>query len=114
MPNSSTAAGATAGDGAVAWLRLPPLRRWALRAVGQFALFELQPFRVVDATSSLVRRVSRSLSRAVEPRCANGGGNLILAIFVKESTRPAETQERAIAQIARAAYDYFLFNPGTR
>ena len=42
----------------------------------------------------------------------NGGGNLVLAIFVKESTRPTETQERAIAQIARAAYDYFLFNPG--
>jgi hypothetical protein len=30
---------------------------------------------------------------------------------VKESTRPPEVQERAIAQIARAAYDYFLFNP---
>jgi serine protease AprX len=44
----------------------------------------------------------------------NGGGHLVLAIFVKESTRPAEQQERAIAQIARAAYDYFLFNPGAR
>ena len=44
----------------------------------------------------------------------NGGGHLVLAIFVKESTRPADQQERAIAQIARAAYDYFLFNPVTR
>jgi hypothetical protein len=35
----------------------------------------------------------------------------VLAIFVKESSRPADAQERAIAQIARAAYDYFLFNP---
>jgi len=35
----------------------------------------------------------------------------VLAIFVKESSRPADVQERAIAQIARAAYDYFLFNP---
>ena len=41
----------------------------------------------------------------------NGGGHLVLAIFVKESARPTEQQERAIAQIARAAYDYFLFNP---
>jgi len=41
----------------------------------------------------------------------NGAGHLVLAVFVKESTRPAEAQERAIAQIARAAYDYFLFNP---
>jgi len=30
---------------------------------------------------------------------------------VKESNRSAEMQERAIAQIARAAYDYFVFNP---
>jgi beta-lactamase class A len=44
----------------------------------------------------------------------NGGGHVALAIFVKESTRSSEMQERAIAQIARAAYDYFLFNPGTR
>ena len=42
----------------------------------------------------------------------NGAGTLALAVFVKESTRSAELQERAIAQIARAAYDYFLFNPG--
>ena len=41
----------------------------------------------------------------------NGAGHLVLTVFVKESTRPAEMQERAIAQIARAAYDYFLFNP---
>jgi len=41
----------------------------------------------------------------------DGAGHLVLTIFVKESTRPSEVQERAIAQIARAAYDYFLFNP---
>jgi beta-lactamase class A len=44
----------------------------------------------------------------------NGAGHLVLAIFVKESPRSAELQERAIAQIARAAYDYFVFNPGAR
>jgi beta-lactamase class A len=41
----------------------------------------------------------------------NGAGHLVLTVFVKESTRSAELQERAIAQIARAAYDYFLFKP---
>jgi beta-lactamase class A len=41
----------------------------------------------------------------------NGAGHLVLTVFVKESTRPVEAQERAIAQIARAAYDYFVFNP---
>ena len=40
----------------------------------------------------------------------NNAGHIALAVFVKESTRPAEQQERAIAQIARAAYDYFLFS----
>ena len=40
----------------------------------------------------------------------NNAGHLVLTVFVKESTRPSEMQERAIAQIARAAYDYFLFN----
>jgi len=43
----------------------------------------------------------------------NGAGNVALAVFVKESTRPAEQQERAIAQISRAVYDYFLFSPRT-
>ena len=41
----------------------------------------------------------------------NGAGHLVLTVFVKESTRSADDQERAIAQIARAAYDYFVFNP---
>jgi beta-lactamase class A len=38
-------------------------------------------------------------------------GHLVVAVFVKESTRDVASQERTIAQIARAAYDYFTFNP---
>lgn len=38
-------------------------------------------------------------------------GHLVVAVFVKESTRDVASQERAIAQIARAAYDYFMFHP---
>ena len=43
-------------------------------------------------------------------RLPDGGGHLIVAIFVKESTVEAAAQEKVIAQVARAAYDYFLFN----
>jgi beta-lactamase class A len=42
----------------------------------------------------------------------DGGGHVVVAVFVKESSRDVVAQELAIAQIARAAYDYFLFNPG--
>jgi beta-lactamase class A len=38
-------------------------------------------------------------------------GHLVVAVFVKEATRDVASQERTIAQIARAAYDYFTFNP---
>lgn len=41
----------------------------------------------------------------------DGGGHVAIAVFVKESEREVETRERAIAQISRAVYDYFLFNP---
>ena len=35
-------------------------------------------------------------------------GHVVLALFVKQGTK-SEASERAIAQIARAVYDYFLF-----
>jgi beta-lactamase class A len=41
-----------------------------------------------------------------------GAGRVVVAVFVKESTADVAALERAIAQIARAAYDYFTFNPG--
>jgi beta-lactamase class A len=42
----------------------------------------------------------------------DGGGNVAIAVYVKGSKNEIPVRERAIAQIARAAYDYFLFNPG--
>jgi beta-lactamase class A len=42
----------------------------------------------------------------------DGAGNLAITVYVKGSTKDVPVRERAIAQIARAAYDYFLFNPG--
>lgn len=40
----------------------------------------------------------------------DGAGHVVAVVFVKESTQPTETAERAIAQIGRAIYDFFLFN----
>ncbi|WP_022697476.1 class A beta-lactamase [Euryhalocaulis caribicus] len=39
-----------------------------------------------------------------------GGRQVVIAVFVKASPAPAEARERTIAEIARTAYDYFLFN----
>jgi beta-lactamase class A len=38
----------------------------------------------------------------------DNAGHVVLALFVKQGTK-SETSERAIAQIARTIYDYFLF-----
>ncbi len=42
----------------------------------------------------------------------NDAGHVILTVLVKESRANEERQERAIAMIARAVYDYFVFNAG--
>jgi beta-lactamase class A len=39
------------------------------------------------------------------------GGHVVLAVFVKSSEKDEKSRERAIAEIARAVFDYFLFNP---
>jgi len=36
-------------------------------------------------------------------------GKLIVAIFIKKSSKPVEDRERVIADVARALYDYYLF-----
>lgn len=38
-------------------------------------------------------------------------GHLVVAAFVKESTADVAAQERAIAHVARAAFDYFVLRP---
>ena len=47
-------------------------------------------------------------------RLPDGAGHVIITVFVKQSQADAAAQERVIAQVARATYDYFLFNPGGR
>ena len=39
----------------------------------------------------------------------NGAGKLIVAVFIKKSSKPVEDRERIIADISRALYDYYLF-----
>jgi beta-lactamase class A len=36
-------------------------------------------------------------------------GKLIVAVFIKKSSKPIEDRERVIADISRALYDYYLF-----
>ncbi len=43
----------------------------------------------------------------------DGAGHIALSVFIKGSTQSVEQRERVIAHIARAAYDYFRFNPGS-
>lgn len=41
----------------------------------------------------------------------NGAGTVAIAVFVKESASEPAQRERAIAEIGRAAHDFFLFHP---
>ena len=40
-------------------------------------------------------------------------GHVAIAVLMKSSDRPSADRDRAIAEIARAVYDYFLFRPDT-
>ncbi len=39
-------------------------------------------------------------------------GHIALSVFTKGSGRPEEASERAIAEVSRTIYDYFVFEPG--
>ena len=41
----------------------------------------------------------------------DNAGHVALAVFVKSSENNEKARERAIAEIGRAVFDYFLFNP---
>jgi beta-lactamase class A len=60
--------------------------------------------RVAHKTGSLRIGVTNDVGIIPLPGAA---GHIAIAVLVKESTRDLPTQERAIAEIARAAYDYF-------
>jgi beta-lactamase class A len=41
----------------------------------------------------------------------DNAGHVAIAVFVKAATKDMAERERAIAEVARAVHDYFLFNP---
>jgi len=53
--------------------------------------------------------IGRSLNDVGIITLPNDAGHVIVAAFVKKSDRPEAERERAIAEAARAAHDYFLF-----
>lgn len=55
--------------------------------------------------------ISRSANDAGIITLPGDAGHVALAVFVKSSTRPAADRDRAIAEIARAVHDFFVFNP---
>ena len=54
--------------------------------------------------------LSRPINHARAATLPDNSGHVALALFVKHGTK-SEASERAIAQISRAVYDYFLFAP---
>lgn len=44
----------------------------------------------------------------------DGNGQLVIAVFIKESGKPVEERERTIAEIARSVRDHFLLVPTAR
>jgi len=53
--------------------------------------------------------IGKTLNDAGIITLPNGAGHVIVAAFVKKSDRSEAVRERAIAEAARAAHDYFLF-----
>jgi beta-lactamase class A len=41
----------------------------------------------------------------------NGAGHVVLSVFTKGASKPQETAEKAIAEVSRTIYDYFLLVP---
>ncbi len=44
----------------------------------------------------------------------DGAGHVAISVFTKGFSKPAEGSEKAVAEIARTVYDYFLLVPGTK
>jgi beta-lactamase class A len=55
--------------------------------------------------------IGRSTNDVGIIRLPDGAGEVAIAVFVKASAKDVAARERAIAEIARAAHDFFLFQP---
>lgn len=70
----------------------------------------LPPGTVVAHKTGTVGRTTNDVGIVTLPGQA---GDVVLAVFVKGSGQPVSQREQAIAHIARAVYDFFLFSPRT-
>jgi beta-lactamase class A len=68
----------------------------------------LPPDTIVAHKTGTIGRSTNDVGIVYLPAAA---GHVIVVTFVKQSDKPLEERERAIAEVARAAHDYFLFNP---
>lgn len=44
----------------------------------------------------------------------DGAGHVAISVFTKGFSKPAEGSEKAVAEVARTVYDYFVLVPGTK
>lgn len=68
----------------------------------------LPPGTVVAHKTGTIGRTTNDVGIVYLPGTA---GHVVVAAFVKASDEPVPIRERAIADVARAAHDYFLFAP---
>ena len=69
----------------------------------------LPPETTVAHKTGTIGRTTNDLGIIYLP---GNAGHVVTVVFVKDSDRPGAERERAIAQVSRAIYDFFLFNPG--
>ncbi len=43
----------------------------------------------------------------------NGLGHVAISVFTKASNKPEDAEEKAVAEVARTVYDYFVLFPET-
>jgi beta-lactamase class A len=61
---------------------------------------------VAHKTGSMGETITNDVGIVTLP---GGAGHVAVAVYVKGSDQPLAARERAIAEIGRAVYDYFLF-----
>ncbi|MBN1222505.1 MAG: class A beta-lactamase [Candidatus Aminicenantes bacterium] len=69
----------------------------------------LPPGTVVHDKTGTIGQTLNDVGYIVLP---DNAGTVVISVYIKESNKDESVREKTIAQISRAAYDYFLFNPG--
>ena len=79
-----------------------------------FSLLEVLVAFVILALvgTTLFRLFGASLNNVGMITLPGDRGKLIIAVFIKKSSKPFDARELVIADISRALYDYYLFGSG--